>query len=216
MKKLTITILTILTLILTACGSASSSTPQTDPSAQAQTLPAATRLIVGTFKLEGTDQAVTAGQAKALLPLWQVYQDLLTSDTAAQEEIDALVEQAQETMTPEQTQAISALNLTQRDVFTLMQEKGLGMTQRSSSSGGNSTGNRTNFEGGGFAPPEGGFPAGGFPGGGPDGGGGFPGGNQTRNSSQSGTDTTTRPTQINPGTLLLDPLIKLLKQKAGS
>ncbi|MFT3893140.1 MAG: hypothetical protein QM730_16040 [Anaerolineales bacterium] len=216
MKKLALATLTTLTLILTACG-ASSTTPQAGPANQDRALPAATQLIVGTFKLDGTAQTVTAEQAKELLPMWQVYQDLLTSDNAAQEEIAGLVEQIQGTMTAEQNQAITAMNLTQRDVFTLMQEKGLGMGggQRNNSSGGNSTGNGNNFGGGGFVPPDGGVPGGGFPGGGPD--GGF-GGNQSRNNSnsQNGTSTTTTRQQFNGATVLLDPLIELLKQKAGS
>lgn len=218
MKKLLLATLTTLTLILTACD-ASSNTPQAGPANQDQTLPPATQLIVGTFKLDGTAQAVTAEQAKELLPLWQVYQDLSTSDTAAQEEKDGLVEQIQETMTAEQTQAITDMNLTQRDIFTLMQEKGLGggSGQRNNSNGGTSTGNGNNFPGagGGFTPPDGGMPGGGFPS-----DGGFPGGNQSRNngssSSQNGTDTTTARPQMNAGTVLLEPLIELLKQKAGS
>ena len=223
MKKLLLATLTILTLILTAC-SASSTTLQASPATQEVTLPLATQLIIGTFKLEGTDQAVTTEQAKELLPMWQVYQDLLTSDTAAQEEVDGLVEQIQETMTAKQTQAITDMKLTQRDIFTLMQEKGLGLGggQRNNS-GGNSTGNGNNSGGnGGFASPDGsgGFPAGSPPDGGGFPGGDFPGGNQSRNNSngnsQSGTDTTTtaRP-QINAATVLLDPLIEFLKQKAG-
>ena len=220
MKKLLLATLTIMTLILTACGSASSNTPQANPATQNRTLPLATQLIVGTFKLDGTAQAVTAEQAKELLPLWQVYKDLLASDTSAQEEKDGLVEQVQETMTKEQVQAITAMNLTQRDIFTLMQEKGLGNGggQRNTSSGGNSTGNGNNFSGnGGFVPPDGGF-GGGFPAGGPD-GGGFTQRNQsqgsTRNNNSSSNNSTTQ-TRFNPATLLLDPLIELLKQKAGS
>ena len=222
MKKILLATLTILTLILTAC-SASSTTPQAGPTTQEVTLPLATQLIVGTFKLEGTSQAVTTEQAKELLPMWQVYQDLLTSDTAAQEEVDGLVEQIQETMTAEQTQAITDMKLTQRDIFTLMQEKGLGLGgEQRNNSGGNSTGNGNNSGGnGGFTPPDGGgFPAGGPPDGGGFPGGDFPGGNQSRNNSngnsQSGTDTTTtaKP-QINAAAVLLDPLIEFLNQKAG-
>lgn len=220
MKKLTLATMTILTLILTACG-ASSNTRQAAPANQARTLPLATQLIIGTFKLDGTPQAVTAEQAKELLPLWQVYKDLLASDTAAQEEKDALVDQIQETMTADQTQAITAMNLTQRDVFTLMQEKGLGggSGQRSNSNSGTSTGNgtstsnRNNSNGnGGFVPPDGGFPGGGFPG-----GGGFTqrNQNQSQSSTRNNTTTTTQP-RFNSATLLLDPLITLLKQKAGS
>lgn len=218
MKKLLLATLTTLTLILTACGSAQ--TPQTGPANQDRTLPLATQLIVGTFKLDGTAQAITAEQAKELLPMWQVYKGLLSSDTAAQEEKDGLVDQIKETMTSDQIQAITSMNLTQRDVFTLMQEKGLGFSggQRNNSNGSNSTSNGTSTRGnGGFAPPDGGFPGGGFPGGGPD--GGFSG-NQSRSSSngnsQNGTSTTTARPQFNAATTLLEPLIELLKQKAGS
>lgn len=226
MKKLLLATLIVLTLTMTACG-ASSKTPQAGPANQSQAMPLATQLIVGTFKLDGTPQAITADEAKQLLPLWQVYKDLLKSDTAAPEEISALVDQVQETMSKEQTQAITDMNLTQRDIFTLMQEKGVGFNgqqRNGSNSGGNTTNSGTSTTRGngtgGFTPPEGGFPGGGFPGGGPD--GGFTG-NQSRNSRsstsnnrQSGTSTAVRQTQFNPASLLLDPLIELLKQKAGS
>jgi len=129
MKKLTITIITILVLMLTACGGASDS-PQTDPaeftSSSENAMPLSTQLLIGTFKLEETDLVVTAEQANELIPLWQVLQSISSSDTAAQEEMDALVEQIQETMTAEQVQAIEAMNLTPQDMFTIMQEQGLG------------------------------------------------------------------------------------------
>jgi len=216
MKKLTIATLTTLTLILTACGSASSSTPQTGPGSQAQTLPAATQLIVGIFKLDGTAQAVTAEQAKALLPLWQVYQDLLASDTAAQEEIDALIEQVQETMTAEQMHAITDMNLTQQDVMSMMQDQGMGISQRSNM--GNGDGTATT---GGFAPPDGGFPSGGgfTP---PDGGfqGGPGDGGQNLTPEQIATAQAARQQGSGGGgafipSALLDALIKLLQEKAG-
>lgn len=219
MKKLTIATLTILILILTACGSASSSTPQIGPGSQAQTLPAATQLIVGIFKLDGTAQAVTAEQAKALLPLWQVYQDLLTSDTAAQEEIDALVEQVQETMTTEQMQAITDMNLTQQDVISVMQDQGMGISQRSNMGNGDGA---TTTGGGGFAPPDGGFPSGGgfTP---PDGGfQGRPGdGGQNLTPEQIATVQAARQQGSGGGgafipSALLDALIKLLQEKADS
>ena len=210
MKKLLLATLTTLTLILTACN-ASSNTPQAGPANQDQTLPPATQLIVGTFKLDGTAQAVTAEQAKELLPLWQVYQDLLTSDTAAQEEIDALVEQVQDTMTAEQMQAITDMNLTQQDVMSVMQDQGMAVSQRSNMGNGDGT---TNQQGGGFGGPPDGFVP-------PDGGGmptgGFGGeGFQQRDTTQNGSDTTARPAQMNPSSLLLDPLIKFLQTKAGA
>jgi len=172
MKKITLTILTILVLTLTACGGASNA-PQTDPNqlntSSENALPVSTQLLIGTFKLEDTDLAVTAEQANELIPLWQVLQSISSSDTAAQEEMDALVEQIQETMTAEQVQAIEAMNLTSQDMFTIMQEQGLGgggpmMTQGTPAAGSNGE-----FP----APPAGG---GDFGGGGPPPSGGGPGG----------------------------------------
>ena len=178
MKKTILTILTILILTLTACGGASNN-PQAGPadpaSSSENTLPLSTQLLIGTFKLEDTDLAVTAEQANELIPLWQVLQSISSSDTAAQEEMDALVEQIQETMTAEQVQAIEAMNLTSQDMFTIMQEQGLGgggpmMTQGTPQAGPNgdlpaAPAGGGDFGGGG-PPPGGGGPGGGGPGGG--------------------------------------------------
>lgn len=125
MKKITLTILILLTLTLAACGSTSSGTQSTAVTLDSSsiTLPTQTELILGTFKLEGTAQAISAEQAATMLPLWQVYQDLNASDTAAQAEINALVEQIQATMTSEQLAAIDDMNLTQQDIMAVMIEK---------------------------------------------------------------------------------------------
>ena len=90
-SKIILPLLLIPILLLSACGSAATSTtsnPQGTASAQVMPLPE--KLALGTLKLEGTANAVTAKQASDLLPLWQVYSSLITSDTAAQEEKDAL------------------------------------------------------------------------------------------------------------------------------
>ena len=166
MKTTTISILTTMTILmltLTACGNAASSGTQLASAAQGAhstaVLSTETKLIIGTFRLEGTDLAVTPKEAGELLPLWQVYSELASSDTAAQEEITALVEQIQDTMTPEQVQAIEDMQLTQNDVFTLMQEQGVTTAGGQGTSGG---GNSSGFT---FQPgniPEGGFPPGGL------------------------------------------------------
>jgi TolA-binding protein len=167
MKKTFLFALLIFALALTAC-SGTASADQASSTQASAALPTATQLVIGTLKLEGTEQAVTSEQAKDLLVMWQVYQDLNSSDTAAQEEIDGLVEQIQETMTSEHMKAISAMNLTQQDIFALMQEQGVGMGQvRQSSSSNNSNSTQS---GGGFTPPDGGMA------GGPPDGGGMPGG----------------------------------------
>ena len=111
-------------------------------------MPAQTKLILGTINLEETDNAVTAEQAKELLPMFYVLQDLNESDTAAQEEKDGLVNQIQETLTAEQVQAIDDMSLSMRDVFALTQ----GGSGGSSTSDASST---TGAGGGGMGgPPE--------------------------------------------------------------
>lgn len=214
MKKVLISTLVLLTLLLTACGGASDSTgaattSQTDPSAQ--TLSGASLLIIGTFKLEETEQAVTAGQATELLPLWQVYQSLSTSDTAAQAEVDALFAQIQDTMTSEQMQAIEEMQLTQEDVFALMQEQGIEMGAGPSAE----QIATAQADGGGFTPPDGGFPGGGGPGQGPGDGGG-----QGLTPDQIATAQASRGAGgANPNrvpTALIEALIEFLQEKAGA
>jgi hypothetical protein len=216
MKKTFITVL-LLTLILTACGA--SSTQRANPAGDTNgnngsfgtaPLPLAMELVVGTFKLEGTDNAVTAEQAAKLLPLWQVYKDLSASTSAAQEEIDALAQQIQETMTPEQVQAITDMKLTRREIFQTMQDLGIASANRPNASGTPRPG------GNGFG---GGAPGGGAPGGGAPGGGqGFNNGEnlspqqiatfQARRSQNGGSGQLNR---IPPA--LYDALIKLLQSK---
>lgn len=215
MKKITLPVLTILILSLTACGV--SNTPQSasgQPNASTDLeLPLASKLIIGSFRLEDTDLAITSEQAVELLPLWSVYQDLSVSDTAAQEEIDALVEQIQETMTPEQMTAINEMNLTQQDVFTVMQEQGVQF-------GANLQGDGNQNNGDGFPGNGQGFPGGGPPGGGGP-GGGFEGG-QGLSPQQIATAQALRAENGDGGfrfagapAPLIEALIELLKEKAG-
>ncbi|MCJ7433227.1 MAG: hypothetical protein MUO77_07030 [Anaerolineales bacterium] len=205
MKKYLVTILFITALTLSACGSAASST------SSSKELPITTQLIVGAFKLESTQQEITAEQARELLPLWQVYSELLTSDTVAQEEIDGLVQQIQETMTSEQTRAIKDMGLAQSDVVAAMQEQG-GNETRSQLGSNDSTGGGGNGRGD-NGPPHGGG------GGGPGGGDFMGGGNQRQNSSSSQNSTSsasdTQSSQSNKLlSTLLEKLIALLEKKA--
>jgi hypothetical protein len=199
MKKHIVTIFFLLALILSACGSTAGSTSSNE-------LSAATKLIVGTFKLEGTQQAITSEEAKQLLPLWQVYSEMITSDTAAQEEIDGLVAQIQETMTSEQTQAIDGMGLTQRDIFAVMQEQGGATRSQMGSTTNGTSGNNRDF---------------GPPGGGPPPGGDFfmGGGFQRQNSSSSQSSTSnSQNTQSDQSSRLtsrlLEVLISFLEKKA--
>lgn len=214
----------ILTLLLTACGSARNTTGpalgnQNGPASGALSVPL--QVAIGTIKLDETNNAVTAKQAADLLPLWQTLQVLESSDTAAQEEKDALLAQIQETMTMDQMQAITTLNLTRQDMFAILQSQG-GLAFGNSQSGNTQNGtnrnssnnNRRNFNssGGGFA---GGPPDGGFPGGGP----GFQGQGTSRTQSNNSTQNSNRQVAADPNrlpTLLIQAVIEYLKKKAGS
>jgi hypothetical protein len=191
MKKTLITILILCTLTLTACGTsnvqatqpAANATPGSGNNFRNTPMPLAEELMIGTFKLEGTPNAVTAEEAAQLLPLWQVYKDLTSSTSAAQAEIDALAQQIQGTMTPAQVQAITAMKLTRADMSKTMQDMGIVQAGRPNASGtpqaGNRQGGGNDFGGGGPGGPEGG------PGGGPGGPEGGPGGGQGFNNGQN-------------------------------
>ena len=88
-------------------------------------LPASMLLMVGTFRLEGTDQAVTADQAGELLPLWKAYRSLSGSDSVSTAEIEALEKQIRETMADDQVASIEAMRLDGEDLRDVMQEQGI-------------------------------------------------------------------------------------------
>lgn len=173
MKKVFVISLVLLSLILSACGS-SASTPTNNTGEMSPI----TKLALGTLKLDGTENAITPEQAGELLPFWQVYLSLSDSDTAAQEEIDGLVDQIGSSMTDAQTQAIDGMQLSQRDMMSIMQDMGISMgnrpqtdsSQQSSDSGSLPSGGQ------GFAPPDGGggMPGSGMPGGDMPSGGSMP------------------------------------------
>lgn len=195
--------------------------------------PVENKLAVGILALEGTDQAVTAEEAKNLLPLWKAVNSLNKSQTASNDEITALYTQIEETMTAEQVQKIKDLTLTQEEMQALMQKYGgtmggrpqgmdpSSMTEeqkatlealRQSNNGGNAGGGR--FAGGGDMPGNGG----GFPGGGgmPGDGGGFPGGTMPNAQGTPSADQAFRqPRAGGLNILLVEPVIKLLEERAG-
>lgn len=219
MKKTTLIILTILILTLTACGSAPTgadpaSAPQGGPNAGA--LPATTQLIIGTIKLDDTAQAVTVEQAADLLPLWQTMLVLTNSDTAADQEKEALIAQIQETMTTEQTQAIQDMNLTREDMASIIQEQGMAMGN--SQSGNTQSRNSTRNNSGGFGPGGGGAPGGmPMPGGGEVPGGRFGGEGQNMSEEQIATAQAARQANENfVPPLLINAVIEYLQEKAGS
>lgn len=183
----------ITVLALAACG-ATTATGSGQPAATSATavgqldtsyanaLPVLSQLILGSLKLEEGDQAIDVEQAGKLLPLWQAYQTLSNSDSTAQAELDGLLAQIQQTMTPSQIEAIRALQLTTDDVGEVLQALGPGLFR----SGTNNDQSNSAAGGRGLNNPDGGLPLGGppggFPAGGPGGGafegppGGFAGG----------------------------------------
>jgi hypothetical protein len=163
----------ILLLALSACGAPGGGSAATATAglneAYADALPVVEQLALGSLRLEGTGQAIDESQAATLLPLWQGYQTLSTSDKAAEAEIAALVKQLQGAMTPEQIDAIAAMQLTAGDLSSSAEDlggsfgRGTGSEGDSQDSGGQGFRFGDGFPGGG--PPEGGF-EGGMPGGG--------------------------------------------------
>ena len=87
-------------------------------------LPVDSQLALGTFLLEGTENAVTPGQAKTLLPLWQAIQGGTLQGEA---ETNAVLKQIEGAMTPEQLAAIAAMQLTREDQGTWAQSQGLSL-----------------------------------------------------------------------------------------
>jgi hypothetical protein len=216
----TILLLLILTMILTACsGNASNAAApagNVPGGGAADELSAPIQVALGTVKLDGTENAVTAEQARELLPFWETLQQLEGSDTAATQEKEALASQIQETMTQQQMQAITALGLSRQDMFSIMQSQvqTLGGTDgNGASQSGSTSSNR-----GGFGPGGGEF-------GGPPPDGGFGGGNPNVQGqrSQSGNSTSSnnssrQPAAVDPNripTPLIQAVIDYLKTKAG-
>jgi hypothetical protein len=197
-KKIFWTTLILFTLTLTACASAAG-TAGTAPSGSpaAVELPAQTKLTLGVINLEETDNAVSAEQASELLPMFYVLQDLNESDTAAQEEIDGLVAQIQETLTDVQVQSIDTMGLSMQDMFAITQ----GGSGKSSASGTTSTSS-----------------TGGDMGGPPDMGGGMPGGGMpgvaTTGTTSASSDTNAMPAMnTSTPTALFEAVIKFLEKK---
>ncbi len=132
---------------------------------------------VGTLLLEETELAIDEQLAEELLPLWRALQALVSSETTSRLEIDAVLEQIQETMSPDQVSAIAEMKLTEERLQSMLEAGelnlgfgGFGAFEGEEASGGGESG----AFGEGF---RGGAPAGGFPGGGAGGGpGGEPGG----------------------------------------
>jgi hypothetical protein len=179
------------------------------------------KLAIGTLKLEGTDKAVDSEEAKTLLPLWKAVRTLSASETISSKEMDALYSQIEGAMTKEQVKAIEEMSLTREDISKLMADLGInfipGQAGNGSQSSTGSTGNQAQ-----------GSQTQGEPvmipiGGPPDAGSIRPGGDPGDFDQQSGN----RSTQSTPGAglssarrggmgmIFIEPLITLLKERAG-
>ena len=140
MKKtiLTFTLL-VLIMALAACNSANAA-PETssqpaaenssNPNASAGEppqfdMPSETILMLGTVKLDETEYAVDAEQASQLLPLWKALLSLTESEIAAQAEINGVISQIEDTMTPKQLEAIEAMDLSMEDMSSVMEALGI-------------------------------------------------------------------------------------------
>lgn len=98
--------------------------------------------------------------ANNLLPLWQAAQSLSSSETAAAVEIEAVANQIQNTMSPQQVQAIAEMRLTADSLTEMVESDAVTFGQGAC---GHGQGGGDN--GGGCAPSGGPFPGSGLPGG---------------------------------------------------
>lgn len=233
-------LLLVMVLILSGCSNGAASTAAaTGGSVSENTVSQSLKekLAAGTLKLEGTDLAVTAEQAKELLPLWKAVKALSSSDTASQLEIEAVYTQIQEAMSADQLASIEALDLSGQNMQSLMTELGIDPM------GTNSTGltdseratrvaelqasssmmrqRNSGSSGGGGMPSGGGAPSGGSM---PSGGGDMPsmGGEMPSGGDMGGAmQTTPQPGQAGgfggagSSSMFIDPLITLLKTRAA-
>ena len=209
-------VLVSLTLILVACGGANDAANTATTVLNGDypdALTIQTQLTLGTLKLEETDLAVDSAQATELLTLWQAIRSLSSSDITAEGEIEAIVNQILDTMSPEQLEAIAAMELTQEGIFELTQELGIAR-------GGDWTGEgdpRSSAPDG-IVPGSGGGPGGGM-GGGP-GGGGFGELSGDLDPEQIATLQAERAKKQSSGDrstmFLINPLILMLEERSQS
>ena len=94
------------------------------------------QLVVGTMMLEETPHSVSAEQAQALLPLWQMFRAIRRGDAPPSlEEIGAVTDQIMAAMTPEQLGTIQAMQITQDDVRAFTQENNIPQSGQGSGGG---------------------------------------------------------------------------------
>ena len=175
-------------------------------------LDASSQLMLGMLKLEGTDNAVTAKQADAMMRVMQSLQGQVLKSDAERNAVWAMIE-AQ--LTPAQSSAIANMRLTQTDLQTWTQnnsQQGLGAGPQGMPGGAGPQGTPGAGQGQGGPRPQG------TPGAGPAQGGSRPQGTPGARSGQGG------PGQQGGGgagagmgqsNVLLGALIRLLTQRSG-
>ena len=212
MKKSAVVLVSLMMIFaLAACGgTAEESEPVEEMGlneAYSDALPISSQLALGSLQLETTELAIDEEQAANLLPLWQAFQSLSASDTAAEAELEAVLDQIEKSMSDEQIKAIAAMELTAEDISTLTEELGLRMGR------------------GGFGGQEGEEPGSGggiFGGGRPGGGEGLPGeglaggdadARATRLAEMGGDPEDTRARFMNQA--MVGALVRSLQVKTG-
>lgn len=179
--------------------------PQGEP--QEMELPIESKVGIGILKLEETELAVDESKAEELLPLFKALKVLSTDNNTAVDEISALNTQIKNTMTAEQLTAIENMEITMKDLRTMMGTYGLTGTTGGSPANSSNTNGQREFGGGG----PGGMPGGGMM-------GGMMGGGPTNGSVQSTPNaaaamTTSRKTAGGYNLTFADAVIKLLQSK---
>jgi hypothetical protein len=209
MKKwMFVTIIVSLMLTLAACGSTQSSNAAATAST---TLSLEGQLLVGTFKLENTTLAISSKQASTLLPLWETLESLASSNTAASQEVDAVVSQIESTMSSQQVSSITAMKLTQKDLAAAALDTGTTSTTTSSASTVKTS--AAQLQTGAGAAAGGNPPA--------DMGGGMPGATDVQSASQTQTGTSQAAATPSTGTTdqvsaaMIKALVALLQKRIG-
>ena len=85
------------------------------------------QLAYGIMQLDGTENAVTAEQASAMVPLWQAVIALSGDTTTASEELTAVQDQIVATLNDGQLQAIASMRITNADLNAFYADYGIVM-----------------------------------------------------------------------------------------
>ena len=129
-----LTLFIVLTIALSACGTAAPAASAPAPDAYTSpnlvttyenALPARMQLALGTLKLAETSTPVSAEQAAKFLPLWQALQSMTSSGNSASAEVNALLGQIEATFSAEQLAAIKDMKMTFSDMTSWASANGV-------------------------------------------------------------------------------------------